>query len=95
MINVTSISGIVKEVRTFSNFVIVFITGNSPTQYQNKVVRVTLGNYNCQHLIKWAELEQGAEIRITRTQSPDIPRNRTYTFEILKTQVTDMDDIDE
>jgi hypothetical protein len=86
-------TGIVEEVRTFSNFVILFLRGNATDKYQGKLLRYTLGTYNCQKLIAWAQLEKGAEIAVKREQNDNIPKNRTYSFEILKSVVIDMDNI--
>jgi hypothetical protein len=86
-------TGIVEEVRTFSNFVILFLRGIATDKYQGKLLRYTLGNYNCQKLIAWAQLEKGAEISVKREENDNIPKNRTYSFEILKSVVIDMDNI--
>ena len=86
-------TGIVEEVRTFSNFVILFLRGIATDKYQGKLLRYTLGTYNCQKLIAWAQLEKGAEISVKREQNDTIPRNRTYSFEVLKAKAIDMDNI--
>lgn len=87
-----TIRGKVKEVRTFLSYVTLFITVTSPEKLKG-IVKITLNNDSCQYLLKWAQLEIGAEVAITRTQNDDIPRNRTYTYEILSSQVIDMDDV--
>lgn len=86
-------TGIVEEVRTFSNFVILFLRGNATDKYQGKLLRYTLGTYNCQKLIAWAQLEKGAEISVKREENDNIPKNRTYSFEVLKAKAIDMDNL--
>jgi hypothetical protein len=90
-----TIQGTVKEVRTFSNFVTLFVKASKPEKYQGKLVKFTLGNYNCQHLLKWAQLEIDSVVSITRTQNDDIPRNRKYTLTVLKSEAVDADEIAE
>lgn len=87
--------GTVKEVRTFSKFVTLFITVASPAKYRCKVVKFTLDNDTCQHLLKWAQLEEGDQVAITRTQNSGIPRNRTYELKVLESQSIDVDDIEQ
>ena len=86
-------TGIVEEVRTFSNFVILFLRGIATDKYQGKLLRYTLGTYNCQKLIAWAQLEKGAEISVKREENDAIPKNRTYSFEVLKAKAIDMDNL--
>ena len=93
MKEVIIIKGTVEEVRTFSNFVILFLRGSAPEEYKGKLLRYTLGTYNCQKLIAWAQLPKGAEISVKREENDAIPKNRTYSFEILKSEVIDMDNI--
>ena len=92
MEQVITIKGLVKEVRPFLSFVTLFIKVNTG-EYCGKVIKLTLSNDNCQRLLTWAQLEEGAEISVKRTQGAGIPRNRTYSLEILKSQVIDMDEI--
>ena len=87
------IQGTVQEVRTFLSFVTVYILVASPSKFQGSLFKVSLNNNNCNNLLKWSQLENGAEISVVRTQNAGIPRNRTYTFEVLKSQVIDFDDV--
>jgi len=89
-----TITGKVKEVRTFLSFVTLYLSGSDPEKYRGKVVKFSLDNNNCQNLLKWSQLEEGAEIAITRNQNDGIPRDRKYTFKVLKSDVIDMDDIE-
>lgn len=59
-----------------------------------KTLKFTLANYNCQHLLKWAQLQAGDEVTIRRNQNSDIPRNRQYVLESVKAQAIDMEEID-
>ena len=83
------ISGTVKEVRIFGNYVILFITAASPSKMQNKVVRFTVTAYNCRHPLGWARLEVGDEVLITRTVNLDAMSEVYYALKVEKTAVID------
>ena len=89
------IQGTVKEVRTFLSYVTLFVTVASPAKYRCKVIKFTLDNNTCQHLLKWAQLEEGDQVAITRTQNAGIPRNRKYELNVLEAQSVGMDDIEQ
>ncbi len=89
------IKGTVKEVRTFLGFVILFIEVSEPEEkFNGNTLKFTLSNDNCQRLLKWAQLQDGDEVTIRRDQNSDIPRNRRYTLESVKSQSIDMEEID-
>ena len=90
---VLTINGHVKEVRTFLGFVTLFVSVYNPEELSGKIVKITLSNDNCQRLLTWSQLVEDTEIKVTRRQNDGIPRNRTYSLEVLKSQVVDMDDI--
>lgn len=93
MAEIITITGVVKEVRTFMSFVTLFVSVTDSGKYNGKVVKITLNNDNCHRLLTWAQLEEGAEISVKRMQNEGIPQNRTYLLEVLKSQSVDMDNI--
>ena len=88
------IKGNVKNVTTFANYVTLFIEATEPVNFMGKTLKFTLSNNNCQHLLKWAQLQNGDKVTIRRDQNSGIPRNRRYTLESVKSQAIDMEEID-
>ena len=88
-----TVIGKVKKVTTFLSYVTLYLDATSPENHRGKITMFTLDNNCCQHLLKWAQLVEGTEVEVTRTENEGIPRNRKYTLKILKSDVIDMDDI--
>ena len=82
-------TGIVKEVRTFGQCVILFLTVSNPKKLRNKVVRFCVTSYNCPHPLSWAKVEVGAEVAITRKCRAEDAENVYYSLNIIKSEVVD------
>lgn len=83
------ISGIVKEVRTFGGYVILFITASAPRKMQGKLIRFTVTAYNCRTPLEWVRLVTGDEVLITRTVNQTAANEVSYALKVEKTSVID------
>ena len=87
------ISGVVSEIRTYQNNVILFLkcSASIPSLYlRDRTVLFTLNPQNCDNLLRWVQLAIGTEITISRSYvGYDAPKNLHYALENVKSDVVD------
>lgn len=82
--------GTVKEVRVYGQYVILFLTATAPKRFRDRVLRFCVTGYNCNSPLKWAKLEIGAEVIISRTSYADNNNDAYYGLTITKSEVIDV-----